>query len=65
MKLEELKTAVSHLPAEQLAAFAQWFEEFHAEAWDQRIQADILAGRLDQAGLQADTDFEAGRCRPL
>jgi hypothetical protein len=33
--------------------------------WDQRIEADILAGRLNAAGRRADEDFEAGRCSPF
>jgi hypothetical protein len=65
MSLDELETAVINLPAEQLSAFAQWFEEFMAEAWDRRIEADVKAGRLDEAGHKADADFEAGRCKPL
>jgi hypothetical protein len=34
-------------------------------AWDHQIEADIRAGRLDEAGRRADADFEAGRCKPL
>lgn len=40
-------------------------EEFLADQWDRQIEADILAGRLNAAGDQADKDFEAGRCTPL
>jgi hypothetical protein len=65
MSPDELEIAVTNLPAEQLSAFAQWFEEFMADAWDRKIEADINAGKLDQAGRQADADFEAGRCKPL
>ena len=64
MSLTELETAVAQLPAEDLTAFSRWFEEYLADAWDRRIEADILAGRLDEAGQQADADFEAGRCQP-
>ena len=64
MSLKELETAVAHLPEDELAAFARWFEDYLAEAWDRRIEADILAGRLDEAGRRADADFEAGRCKP-
>jgi len=62
---QELETAVTLLPAEELAEFARWFEEYVADAWDCRIEADIRAGRLDEAGRRADADFEAGRCKPL
>jgi hypothetical protein len=65
MSLDELETAVAKLPPEELAAFARWFEEYLADAWDRRIEADIRAGRLDEAGRRADADFEAGRCKPL
>ena len=65
MSVEELQAAVAKLPAEELDRFSQWFEEFVADQWDRRIEADILAGRLDAAGRRADEDFEAGRCTPL
>ena len=65
MSLQELEAAVTQLPAADLAAFARWFEEYMADAWDRRIEADILAGRLDQAAQKADEEFEAGRCTPL
>ena len=65
MSVEELQSAVAQLPAEVLDRFSRWLEEFLAEQWDQRIEADILAGRLDTAGRRADEDFKAGRCTPL
>lgn len=61
----EIEAAVTNLPHAELAAFARWFEEYIADAWDRRIEADTLAGRLDKAGQQADDDFNAGRCTPL
>lgn len=65
MSINELKTAVTQLPADDLATFATWFERHLADEWDHRIEADILAGRLDKAGRKADAEFDAGRCRPL
>jgi hypothetical protein len=65
MGVEELQAAVAQLPAEELDRFSQWFEEFLAEQWDQQIEADILAGRLDAVGRRAHEDFDAGRCTPL
>jgi uncharacterized membrane protein YccC len=65
MSLDELETAVTNLRAEELAAFTRWFDEYLADAWDRRIEADIRAGRLDEAGRRADADFDAGRCKPL
>ena len=65
MSLQELEAAVSQLPTDELTAFARWFEDYMADAWDRRIEEDIKAGRLDEAGRRADADFEAGQCRPL
>ena len=59
--IEELKAAVINLPADKIFQFSQWFEEFMAERWDKKIEADILAGRLDKIAQQVDEDFDAGR----
>jgi hypothetical protein len=65
MSLQELEAKITQLPPAELEEFSKWFEEFLADAWDQKIEADIEAGRLDAAGQQADEDFVAGRCAPL
>jgi hypothetical protein len=65
MSVEELQSAIARLSPEEVARFADWFENFVADQWDRQIEADILAGRLDAAGRKADEDFEAGRCTPL
>ncbi len=41
--IEELQSAVAQLRTEELERFSRWFEEFLAEQWDRRIEADILA----------------------
>ena len=51
-------------PAE-LAAFAAWFEEFVAQAWDKQLEKDVAAGKLDHLARKADDDFQQGRCTPL
>jgi hypothetical protein len=65
MSVEELELVVSRLAADELALFSRWFDEFRAQQWDRQIEADILAGKLDTAGEQADDDFESGRCTSL
>ena len=65
MGVEELQSAVSQLPVADLDRFSRWFEEFLADQWDRRIEADVRAGRLDAAGRRADDEFEAGNCTPL
>ncbi|MDI1284151.1 MAG: hypothetical protein PSV46_07130, partial [Reyranella sp.] len=59
--LEDLEKAVAELPVEQLARFRVWFEEFKATHFDQKIERDAAAGRLDRLAEQALSDFRAGR----
>ena len=63
--VQELEMAVSQLSANELLQFSEWFEELVADQWDKKIEADILAGRLDAAGKRADDEFIAGRASPL
>jgi len=63
--VQELEMAVSQLSAKELLQFSEWFEEFVADQWDKRIEADILAGRLDVVGKLAHDEFFAGRASPL
>jgi hypothetical protein len=65
MSVQELENAIRQLSKEDFARLAQWIDDYRAEQWDRRIEADIRAGRLDEAGRRADSDFEAGRCTPL
>jgi hypothetical protein len=63
--VEDIEKAVTELPADQLAKFRAWFEKFDAARFDQRIERDATAGRLDRLGEQALADFRAGRAREL
>jgi hypothetical protein len=65
MSVQELEAEVARLSAAEMKAFAQWFEEFRADAWDRQIEADVAAGKLDKVAGKVDEDFEAGRCAPL
>jgi hypothetical protein len=64
-RVEELESAVARLSDEELAAFAAWFEAYHADAWDRQIKADAEAGRLDALFREAEDDIATGRVRPL
>ena len=65
MSVQELESAVARLSLPELAAFAGWFKEFVAQAWDAQLESDVRAGKLDHLAKQADDHFEAGRCTPL
>ena len=65
MSTQELEEAIRQLPYEEFNRLARWIDEYRADLWDRQIEADIRAGRLDEAGRRADADFDAGRCTPL
>ena len=65
MEVEKLEQAVTELPPEKLLEFSEWFREYLAEAWDEQIERDAQAGRLDGKIEQAKEDYEAGRTTSL
>jgi hypothetical protein len=65
MTLSDLEKAVAKLPSDQLAEFRAWFEEFDAARFDDRIERDAKAGRLDALADQALDDYRKGRAREL
>jgi hypothetical protein len=64
-KIEDIEKAVANLPAEDLAKFRAWFEEFDARLFDKRIAGDAQAGKLDRLANEALTNFRSGRARRL
>jgi len=62
---QELKTSVLTLSREELFKFSEWFEEFMAEEWDRKIEADILSGRLNKIAEQVDNEFMTGQVKSL
>jgi hypothetical protein len=65
MTIEDLEKAVAQLPPDQFAQFRDWFEEFDAAQFDQKIERDAKAGKLDKLADQAIGDFRTGRAREL
>jgi hypothetical protein len=62
---EDIEKAVAELPPEDLARFRAWYEALESARFDQRIERDAKAGRLDQLAERALQDFRAGHAREL
>ncbi|MBI1746201.1 MAG: hypothetical protein HYR55_06400 [Acidobacteria bacterium] len=60
--VQEIKEAVRQLSPVHLAAFRAWFAEFDASVWDQQLEHDVAAGRLDRLAEEALQDLREGRC---
>ena len=65
MNVKEIEKAIVNLPPTEIAELAKWFEEFHAQVWDEQIERDMKAGRLSSLLDEAKEDFESHRCNPL
>ena len=65
MTIEDLEKAVAKLPPADLARFRAWFEAFDAARFDQKIERDAKAGKLDRLADQATDDRRKGRAREL
>ena len=59
-KIEDIEKAVEQLSAEELARFRAWFEEFDARVFDENIECDAKAGKLDKFMAGARANHEAG-----
>ena len=64
-EVEQLERRIENLTPQELAMFRAWFVEFEARAWDQQIEADAKAGKLDGLIAEALADYKAGKAREL
>ena len=59
------RQAIMQLPAKDLDRLVDWLEDYCAQRWDQQIQKDLEAGRLDALLAEVDKKDEAGLSQPL
>ena len=65
MTIDDLEKAVATLPPDQFAKFRAWFDAFDAARFDQKIERDAMAGKLDRMADAAIDDLRKGRAREL
>ena len=65
MTVEDLEKAIAKLPPDQLAKFRDWYEAFDAARFDEKIERDAKAGKLDRLAEQALAGYRQGRAREL
>jgi hypothetical protein len=63
--IEDLEKAVENLHPDELARFRAWFDLFDAARFDERIERDVAAGKLDSLADEAVAAQRAGRTREL
>jgi hypothetical protein len=64
-RVESLEQQVQALSPDELAKFRAWFLAFDWAAWDEQLELDVRAGRLDALADQALRDHASGKTTPL
>jgi len=64
-EIEQLENKVRGLSPRELAEFRAWFIEFDSRVWDEQIEADLKAGKLDGLIADALAEYKAGKAREL
>lgn len=64
-KLKDIEAAVAELGPDELETFSEWFENFQAQRWDDQIETDSAAGKLDQLADLALGELRAGKARGI
>jgi hypothetical protein len=65
MTVTEIEAAITQLSTQDVAALMAWLANYHARVWDQQIEDDLEAGRLDALLAEVESEYKAGLARPL
>ncbi|HPO12151.1 MAG TPA: hypothetical protein PLI09_01795 [Candidatus Hydrogenedentes bacterium] len=65
MSVEEIEKGITQLSTEDFAELMAWIEKYHEQKWDEQIEQDVDAGRLDALVAKADKEFSEGLAKPL
>ena len=64
-RVTEIEKAIQKLTPPEIKAVADWLQEFREEMWDQQIEADAKAGKLDKFIAKAKAGYQAGKATPF
>jgi hypothetical protein len=64
-KVQRLEREIGELTRGELAAFRKWFREYDSAVWDEQIEQDAVAGKLDGLAEKALADHKAGRTKEI
>jgi len=65
MTLDELEKTIANLRPGDLKKFREWFLDFDAKQFDERIERDANSGRLDRLADEAIRQHAAGKSTSL
>ena len=63
--IDEIKSAIAHLPEKEFNSLVDWFQKFEEERWDKKLENDIAQGKLDNLADEALNEFDTGKSSEL
>ena len=60
-KLEQIEAAIAKLEPADIAKLREWLEEYDARLFDQKLERDAKAGKLDDIANAARNNLKSGR----
>ena len=64
-KVEQIEQEIQALSPTELAAFRAWFLQYDWVEWDNQLERDVQAGRLERLADKALRDHTTGKTTPL
>ena len=61
----EIESAIKNLKPREIRVVGQLLDELREELWDEQIDADAKAGRLDKMIAKAKAGYRAGKATPF
>jgi hypothetical protein len=62
-RLEEIEAAIQHLPPDEYERLVQWFRSREQARWDEQMDRDSSAGKLDFLFEEAERESAQGLLR--
>lgn len=63
--IEQIEAAILSLPPHEFEQLRQWILDVDYQLWDEQLERDIEAGKLEELAREAIDDFESGNCREI
>ena len=64
-EIEKIEAEILKLSTQEFNQLKDWLLELDEKRWDEQIEKDVAAGKLDFLGKEALAEHKAGRTRPL
>jgi hypothetical protein len=62
-RVQEIEAAIDRLSLEEFRSIARWLREREQQRWDEQLDSDSAAGRLDFLFEEAEAESQKGPLR--